>query len=248
MKSFKQMYHGFRRIVWGLPKNERLILNEAVNFEKEVIFIAIPKTGTTSVRRQMQQEGTPLISNPHLSITQVRDSIYVYLLMRSLGCNKVFPTIAVPTDRELRDRARAVFEGFFKFAAVRNPWARAVSLYYRREGIQVRKRISFEEFCVNHVYASDTCVHPTLHRNQIDWLCDENGNCLMDYIYKVEEFDIAMNEIFERTNGRICFKKTKANKNPRSRSEQYRELYTERTKKLIAKRFEKDIDYFKYTF
>ena len=31
--------------------------NEAINFEKEVIFIAIPKTGTSSVRKQLFQEG-----------------------------------------------------------------------------------------------------------------------------------------------------------------------------------------------
>ncbi len=47
---------------------EPLILNEAVNFEKQCIFIAVPKTGTTSVRVQIGQQGTPLIPNPHLDI------------------------------------------------------------------------------------------------------------------------------------------------------------------------------------
>ncbi len=44
-------------LIWNLFEKRirerrigRLILNEAVNFEKSCIFIAVPKTGTTSVR------------------------------------------------------------------------------------------------------------------------------------------------------------------------------------------------------
>lgn len=47
--------------------------NESINFGKEVIFIAIPKTGTTSIRRQLAQEGRAMINYPHLSINQVKD-------------------------------------------------------------------------------------------------------------------------------------------------------------------------------
>jgi hypothetical protein len=225
-----------------------LILNEAVNFEKRAIFIAVPKTGTTSVRLQIKQKGTPLIGNSHLNILQVRDSLYVYFLKKSLGRNKSFPSEEIPTDGDLHASAKEVFSDFFKFSAVRNPWARAVSLYFRREGVQVNDRLSFDEFCNNHFYASDTCTHPTLHKNQLDWLCDENTKCLMDYVYKLENFDEAIKEIAERTNGRLQFANRKANNNPKSVSHKYREIYTDETKKIIAKRFEKDIDYFKYTF
>ena len=61
------------------------ILNEAVHSETRVISIAIPKTGTTTVRSQIRQHGTSLISNAHLDIMQVRDALYVYLLKNSLG-------------------------------------------------------------------------------------------------------------------------------------------------------------------
>lgn len=42
-----------RRAIANTPKSEvpeHLILNEAVNFERECIFIAVPKTGTMSIR------------------------------------------------------------------------------------------------------------------------------------------------------------------------------------------------------
>ncbi len=108
--------------------------------------------------------------------------------------------------------------------------------------------ISFENFCEKHIYASDTCIYPTLHANQLDWLVDESGEMVMDYIYKVENFDQAVQEIAERTNGRVQLSIRRSNYNPQSKSREYRNLYNDRTRRLIAERFEKDIDYFKYTF
>ncbi len=225
-----------------------LILNEAVNFEKQCIFIAVPKTGTTSVRVQIKQRGIPLIPNPHLDIMQIRDALYTYFLTRSLAKNESFPSESVPKDKDIRTQANNVFNTYFKFSAVRNPWARAVSLYFRGEGIQLKDRCSFDEFCQNHFYASDTCRHPTLHRNQIDWLLDEKGEVLMDYVYKLENFEEAIKEILERTDGRLRITNRNLNKNPQSLSRKYRDLYTEKTKKIIAERFAKDIDFFKYSF
>ncbi len=224
------------------------LINEAVNFEKEVIFIAIPKTGTTTIRTQLKQDGKPLIDNPHLNIVQIRDLIYVYLLKESLGTNQTFPNSNRVSDSVLREKSDEIFNSFFKFSAVRNPWARAVSLYFRREGVQIKDQITFEEFCESHIYASDTCRQPTLHKNQYDWLCSDQGDILMDYVYKVENFEHAIKDIKKLTNGRLRLENLKENYNPRSKSTDYRNMYNDKTKKIIEKRFEKDIDYFKYTF
>ena len=224
------------------------VFNEAVNFEKQCIFIAVPKTGTTSVRSQLTQPGQAFIEAPHLNAMQVRDCLYTYFLKQSLGTNIRFPNTNAPSDADIRKKAKDVFDTFFKFSAVRNPWARAVSMYSRREGVQIKADMSFDEFCQQHIYASDTCFYPTLHHNQLDWLCDENGKCLMDYVYKLEDFEKALVEIAEKTSGRIILQKEDANRNPDSGSRSYRDLYTDETKKLIAKHFEKDIDFFKYTF
>lgn len=224
------------------------ILNEAVNLEKKCIFIAIPKTGTTSVRCQLQQQGKALISNPHLNIIQVRDSLYVYFLMSSLGNNINYPTEAVISDIEIRAAAKKIFEKYFKFSAVRNPWARAVSLYFRKESIQVSSKISFEQFCDHHIYASDTCHHPTLHQNQFDWLCDEDGKMVMDYVYKLENFEEARKEILQITEGRVKLSNKVKNQNIESNANDYRVMYSEKSRNIIARVFEKDIDYFKYSF
>ena len=125
------------------------------------------------------------------------------------------------------------FSGAFKFASVRNPWERAVSLFYRKEGVRDQQNASFDSFIENHFYASDTCAHPTLHKNQIDWISDDNEKILLDYIFKLEDFSKAVQDIRERTNGLIKLQDTVANKNASSRSSEYRDLYSERTKKRI---------------
>lgn len=224
------------------------MLNEAVNFEKECIFIAVPKTGSTSVRSQLRYRGPCLIPNPHLSILQIRDSLYTCLLVNALGQNASFPSNNVPADAQLRKRAEELFDHFFKFAAVRNPWARAVSLYSRREGVRLSDRMSFQDFCADHFYASDTCKHPTLHRNQLDWLVDERGVSLMNYIYKLENLAAAVKEVELLTDGRILLSANAENVNPQSQSSTYRDLYTPEARDMIAKRFERDIDYFGYSF
>ena len=225
-----------------------VILNEAINFEKKVIFVAIPKNGTTSVRSQLVQRGRALVPNPHLSITQIRDSIYTFLLLKALGQNRSFPSREVQSDEDVRNESKLVFSTFFKFSGVRNPWARAFSLFMRREGIQTVSKISFEQFCENLTYASDTCMHPTLHRNQFDWLCDKSGNCLMDYVFRLEEFDLAVDEISRRSHGRLELKTKRLNSNPKIPSQAYREVYSARSKRLIAERFARDIELFKYQF
>ena len=179
---------------------------------------------------------------------QIRDALYVYLLRHALGKNKNYPTEDVIADSDIRARTQQIFDSFFKFASVRNPWARTVSLFFRREGVKIKESLSFETFCEQHLFASDTCKHPTLHRNQLDWICDENGTLAVDYVYKVEEFKKAIDDIRERTNGRLLLHYQESNTNPDSQSKRYRDLYSDKTRTMIAERFERDIDYFKYTF
>jgi len=222
--------------------------NEAINLSKGVIFIAIPKTGTTTVRDQLGRPANPIIPNPHLSIAQVRDLMYPMMLRAAMGTNRTFPSDDMPTNTTVREQAKALFDELFKFSGVRNPWARAVSLWKRKEGVRSGGSMNFDAFVERHTAASDTCLHPTRHSCQLDWLCDETGRVLMDYVYKVEELGAAIEEIRNRTDGRLRLRDQRLNANPRSASGRYRDLYTDHTRKLIATRFERDIDHFKYTF
>ena len=226
------------------------LFNEAVNFEREAIFIAVPKTGTTSIRRQLSVRGSKLIENPHLTILQVRDGLYTYFLMQSLGCNQRFPTDSdeVPSDDEIRARAANTFGTFFKFASVRNPWARALSLYHRTEGVQVSNVMDFETFCEGLKFASDTCLHPTRAVNQLDWMVDEAGSPLVDYVLRLEDLESGLHDINSRTDGRLDLVQKHLNHNPTSTSTSYRTVYSDRARAIIEEVFRRDIEFFGYEF
>jgi len=226
------------------------LLNEAVNFEREAIFIAVPRTGTTSIRKQLAQPGPKLIDNPHLTILQVRDSLYTHFLLNALGRNRSFPTDAdaVPSDADVRRQAADTFTNFFKFASVRNPWTRALSLYKRRQGLQLSDKMDFETFCETLTYASDTCSHPTRVLNQLDWMTDESGALLVDYVLRLEDLDNGIREINDRTDGRLGLKVLHLNNNPASNPDSYREAYSARARAQVAALFQRDIDHFGYEF
>jgi len=239
------------RIRRKAERRSRLVLpNEAVDFDRRAIFVAIPKTGTTSILAQMRKEATYLIPHPHLSITQIRDVLFVDLLRHSLGRNMTLPSDrnVVLTHAEIRQRAAVLFDSFFKFSLVRNPWARTVSLYFRREGVSVSREMDFPTFCRTLEYASDTCINPTVHPNQLDWLLDENGKLAVDYVMKLESLEDDLAELGRRTQGRLRFEGRRLNANPASKSASYRDMYDEESKERIAQLFRRDIEYFGYEF
>ncbi|MEM1400598.1 MAG: sulfotransferase family 2 domain-containing protein [Pseudomonadota bacterium] len=255
MKGDSVARRALRRLVrWTgdevIPAETTLHFNEAVNFEREVIFIAVPKTGTSSIRSQLSVSGPMLIPDPHLTILQVRDGLYAHFLKKKLGSNHHFPTRpnTVLSDGEIRDLAKETFRRFFKFASVRNPWARVFSLYHRREGIQTRQAMDFETFCKGLHYASDTCVHPARAVNQLDWMIDEKGSLAVDFVLRLEDFAAGLRQIDELTQGRLGLVEKHLNQNSKSASDSYRAAYTETTRAIVAEIFKRDIEFFGYEF
>jgi hypothetical protein len=137
------------------------------------------------------------------------------------------------------------FKAYFKFGFVRNPWDRAVSLYERKEGMQLRNQMSFEEFIDWMKFASSTCIHPVPHRYQLDWFVDGSGNVLVDFIGKFERLESDWSLV--RTRVGINADLPKINVNP-DRQRDYTKYYTDRTKKIVRDRFAVDIEYFGYEF
>lgn len=232
---------GFGEPEWSHP-------NEAVNESLQSIFIAIPKSGSTTIRRQIAPDGVSMIKGYHLSIQQIYAVMKTFELYRSLGQNRVFPNPSHLSQEAVFDAANEKFEKYFKFTCVRNPWARAVSVYFREQGVQVSDKIDFRAFCENYKFSSETSIWPTRFKNQLDWLTDESGNNRMDYCIKVEELETALSEIRDLTSGRINLENLLLNKSKKSEGIDYRDMYDSQTMGLIAREFEQDIETFKYTF
>ncbi len=205
------------------------------------IFIEVPKTGSTSIRSIL---GIP--PNPHTNIWQTKYELENYWTHHGGIRNRILASLylLLPVAKRKEIGAK-ILQSYYKFGFVRNPWDRVVSLYERREGLQLKEKMSFEEFVDWVEFASSTCIHPVPHRNQLDWFVDPHGNVLVDFIGRFESLESDWTRIAQKLG--ITQPLPHANKNPR-RTRSYTEYYTPRTRRIIAERFRIDIQYFGYEF
>jgi hypothetical protein len=140
--------------------------------------------------------------------------------------------------------SRKEFSSFFKFAVVRNPWARAVSLYKFRGRSQ---GIAFDRFVQEALV--ERREMPELDSRQVDaqtlYVHGEGGALLVDKVLRYEnlaaEFAEASRRIFGREEPLPA-----ANVSPDRRD--YRMFYDEATVELVAKVYAADIEAFGYKF
>jgi hypothetical protein len=151
------------------------------------------------------------------------------------------------------------FGGYFKFAFVRNPWDRLVSWY---EMIVQRSRepgayqlalwrylndnaSSFDDFierCTGVIQDVDGDKSFVFQQHQ--YLCDEEGRLLVDFVGRFERYEEDAKAILRRL-GLAHLELPKLNA---SVHRDYREYYTPKTQAIVAERFARDIALFGYQF
>ncbi|MES0489981.1 MAG: sulfotransferase family 2 domain-containing protein [Leptospirales bacterium] len=208
-----------------------------ISHKHRCIFVEVPKTGTTSIR-SIIGSGRP----PHMDLAQKQAAI-IYGHQQYGGAATILNYIIPKKKRKKNGEEK--FKSYYKFGLVRNPWDRTVSLYKRREGVQLSQQMSFVEFVDWIQYASATCVYPSPHRNQLDWFTDTNGIVLADYIGRFETIENDWEVIREKLG--ISETLPHKNINPEGRKH-YTEYYNKKTRDVIAKKFKTDIEYFGYEF
>ncbi|MBZ0172508.1 MAG: sulfotransferase family protein, partial [Phycisphaerales bacterium] len=182
-----------------------------------------PKTAGTSITRAL---GCEHVGKPHRDIVQIRDALRE-------------PVSADPTHA-------GCFDAYFKFGFVRNPWDRVVSLFSRKERGRELGPAGWDEFVEWIEHASDTCVHPSVHRNQLDWFVDERGEVIADFIGRFENLSADFATICDRL-GLPAPALPHEKKNTAGRKH-FSEYYTPAQQDLIAEKFKVDIEHFGYTF
>lgn len=137
------------------------------------------------------------------------------------------------------------FEGFFKFAFVRNPWSRVVSCYCNK--ILTKCHPAFAEcfdkdfdYFVDYIDRSDITVGDPHIKLQVKLFPIKE----LDFIGRLETFSEDLKYVLTMLNiGDV----PEEHKNA-SQHEHYSRYYNEKTKNIIAKKYKADIKAFGYKF
>jgi hypothetical protein len=137
----------------------------------------------------------------------------------------------------IRELGKDVWDTYYKFAFVRNPWDRMVSVYSNRKrwnSPDSTKNIGFEEWLLGLNYFSEF--------NQLHWIC-KKSRMLVDFVGRFERL--------EKDFKTVCHKIGVEKQLPHLNSSQhkpYQCYYTEKTKRLIEIYCQKEIKMFGYRF
>ena len=203
------------------------------SWEKRVLFVHIQKTGGSCIEEILHQNVA--------------------------GLQKIFGMH--DHARWGRQRMPAnVWDDVFKFAFVRNPWDRLVSWYSmieQRAASKPRHQLNkllqyasataptfsdYIELCTATITDNDGVK--SFMFNQLDYVADENGNLIVDYVGRYERFSQDLKIVLDRLGIKDC---AIPHVN-QSKHTHYSRYYTERTRQIVADRYARDIEYFGYRF
>lgn len=151
---------------------------------------------------------------------------------------------------------RNVFDDYFKFTIVRNPFDWLLSTYHYIRAYPNHNyhndviRMSLIEFIQFYVDVMMLNRGRKLGQNKcttlLDFITDENGKVIVDFFGKFENLDADMKIIYEKVG--IEYRELPfINVNP-TRDVNYRTRYDAKGRELVEKHFAKDLEYFNYKF
>ena len=203
-----------------------------ISHKHKFIFIHIPKTGGTSIERAL--EPTISLEDPDCHAGHVEGNTLIEgKHWRTIDYQSKFPEL---------------FDSYFKFMFIRNPWDRMVSRYeWRRflaplkfEGERAEK-ISNQDF---KDFLQKQGVEMFEKWCYVDLMQDSNGHRAIDFVGRFEnlqnDFDVVCDKIGTPRQELLNTNHVKR--------KNYTEYYNNETREMVAQGFKRDIEYIDYKF
>lgn len=189
--------------------------------EKQVIFLHVPKTGGTTIKRLF---GINQLDDPNPAIRPSLQHLTCSLLRQQMGDEK--------------------YETYYKFAFVRNPWARVVSDYFWRQQLP-RKRpvLPFRDFVGN---AQKLVLEKRYYEQEFgDHLIPQIAYTEdVDDVFRFEKFEAGIQSVAAKIGvetGPISQKESK-------HYDSYWQFYDDETRLIIHDIYGEEIEQFGYEF
>ena len=199
----------------------------------QFIFVHIRKAAGSSIRDTLEP----------LSLLKPTDN-WSKIKSRFLRTEKDYKKYAFRQHDNINVAKRLMppelFESYFKFAFVRNPWDRLVSEYefIRRRPDHGRHakvmKMGFEKYIVYQSKRFDA--------HQINMLADKNGNLLMDFIGKFEN----LHDDWNRVTDKLGIENKELTHRKKAGIKDYNSYYTDESRALVSELWKRDIEAFGY--
>jgi hypothetical protein len=195
-----------------------------ISHKYKFIFVRTPKTASTSVLDVLES-----YELERLPIQNVQEPLFNFE-GKKYDCNH--PPIQVIK----KSTTKNIFNDYFKFSFVRNPWDRCVSAWrYNIKKKFTPRGAPFVEF-VRGLESEEIGNYKYL--NQYDFV----KGC--DFIGRFEN----LQEDFDTICDKVGISRQKLSHENKTRHANYVELYNDEAREIIAEKCKKDIEYFGYEY
>jgi hypothetical protein len=148
-----------------------------------------------------------------------------------------------------KELTREVYDSFYTFAFVRNPWDWQVSMYNfilqetsHTKHKLVKSMSGFAEY-LEWVVNTKKPYAKGAPKYQKEMICNFNGELIVDFVGRYETLEQDFNHVCRVLDIRPSLPHLN-----RTGHKDYRSYYNEKTKKIVAEHFKEDIEMFGYTF
>lgn len=195
-----------------------------ISHTNKAIFIHVPKTAGMSMRTYFGRRGFRGVEY-HAPDGTNDDETGVYIN---------------GTSWRIQRNYTKVWNNYFKFAFVRNPWDRMVSCWKNR----AKSYNDFDRFLADYPYPSHNhnLIWHTLP--QLTHIRDLDGKLMVDFIGRFENLDDDLRSICNKIN----INYTPLPHHNKSTHKHYREYYNSTSQKIVADIYKEEIEMFNYQF
>lgn len=204
-----------------------------ISNKHKFVFVAVPKTGTHSVRRALRKHMGP---DDHEQVRLFEQSALPWQELSQLKHGHIALRQLAPV---IGDKA---FTEYFKFAFVRNPFDRFVSYcaFIRREDGAFER----DPKAVMRAAIADPPNRHILFAPQSYFLTSFDGSIMADEIGRVEDMQVS----YDRICARLGIPSETLERANTSNHGDYRQYYDEDMIKGVSQLYAKDLDLFGYKF
>ena len=208
-----------------------------ISYSHQFIFIHIYKTAGSSIRSVLE----PYMHDPErMFLNRAFRKLHLPIQV-PLHKHKSFKQHISARDLKKQLPAK-IYDPFFKFAFVRNPWDWQVSGYH----FMLEEKTHFQHELIKSMKNFDEFIEWRVFKDkhlQKDFITNDQGNLIVDFVGRYE----TLAEDFEQICRKLHLDLRLPHRN-KSAHDDYRSYYNPRTVDLIREHFREDIELFGYDF